>query len=94
MEVIYYLENPKLVFRHIFNNLLNPGGLFLLGLDHYSENLPSLSWPSDLSVSMCTYSMLEWKTMLEQHHFSNIRMYQCGQKRDWSGTLVFFAQKR
>jgi len=94
MEVIYYLEKPELVFHHIFNNLLNPGGVLLLGLDHYSENTPSLSWPSDLAVSMSTYSMLKWKTMLQKHDFSNINMYQFGEKRNWSGTLVFCAQKQ
>ena len=88
MEVFYYLKNPKDTINYIFNNLLNKGGFFILGLDHYLENKKSLSWPQDLNLDMHSYSMFEWEKMIKKAGFNNIALSQFGQKKDWKGTLI------
>lgn len=93
MEVFYYLNNPETTIQYIFTNLLNRGGCFIMGIDHYLENKPSLKWPIDLNVSMLTYSMLEWEKMLQKAGFSNIKISQVGKKDDWCGTLVLYGEK-
>ena len=93
MEVFYYLNNPEKIIRYVFNNLLKKDGCFVMGVDHYLENKPSLKWPIDLDVHMITYSILEWKKLFKQAGFSNIKVSQCGSSKDWSGTLVVYGEK-
>ena len=93
MEVFYYLKDPKSVIEYVFKHLLNPGGFFILGIDHYLENSTSLSWPNDLNVDMKTYSMVQWKKMFENTGFSNISISQNGKKKNWEGTLVLSGSK-
>ncbi len=93
MEVFYYLNNPQTTINHIFNNLLNKNGCFIIGIDHYLENKPSLKWPIDLNVHMWTYSILQWKALFRSVGFKNIVVEQFGQKNDWSGTLVLYGEK-
>ena len=93
MEVFYYLNNPQHNINYLFNNLLNQGGCFIMGIDHYLENKPSLTWPIDLNVDMLTYSILEWEKMLQNVGFSNIKISQFGKNKDWCGTLVLYGEK-
>ena len=93
MEVIYYLKSPQELINHVFNNLLNPGGVFIMGLDYYSENKKSLSWPEDLNVDMFNGSILEWKQMFTNSGFINISAYQAYAHKDWLGTLVVSGTK-
>jgi len=94
MEVIYYLNDPEALVSHVFDNLLKPEGVFLLGLDHYVENPLSLSWPCDLDVKMCTYTMSQWQSILKKKGFFNVELFQYGQNDDWKGTLVLVCTKQ
>ncbi len=93
MEVLYYLQDPESIIEYIFKNLLNNGGFFVLGIDHYLENTASLNWPDELNVKMKTYPVSEWKMMFENVGFSNICMFQFGKTKDWEGTLVLSGEK-
>ena len=93
MEVFYYLKHPQTAINHIFNNLLNKNGCFIMGVDHYLENKPSLKWPIDLNVHMWTSSILQWEALFRSAGFKNIIIEQFGQKNDWSGTLVLYGEK-
>jgi len=93
MEVFYYLKNPQNTLNHILHHLLNKNGCFIMGIDHYQENTPSLKWPIELEVDMWTYSILEWQKMFQNAGFSNIKVSQVGQKNDWLGTLVIYGEK-
>lgn len=93
MEVFYYLKNPQITINHIFSHLLNKNGCFIMGVDHYLENKPSLKWPIDLNVHMWTYSILQWEALFRSVGFKNIIVEQFGQKNDWSGTLVLYGEK-
>jgi len=93
MEVFYYLKSPKNTLNYIFHNLLKNNGCFVMGIDHYLENIPSLKWPIDLKVDMVTHSILEWKKIFQNVGFSNIKVSQFGRKKDWLGTLVLYGEK-
>ena len=93
MEVFYYLKSPQNTLNHIFHHLLNKNGCFVMGIDHYQENTPSLKWPIELEVGMRTHSILEWKKMFQNAGFANIKVSQVGQKNDWLGTLVIYGEK-
>ena len=93
MEVIYYLKDPQDFIQQCYKKWLNPGGLFIAGVDHYKENKPSLSWPEDLNVLMQTKSIKDWKNILIDNNFSNCNVRQVNQKDDWSGTLIFWGRK-
>ena len=93
MEVFYYLKSPKKIMKYVFSNLLKRKGCFIMGVDFYYENKPSLSWPTDLKIEMCNYSIEEWKNLFIDTGFSNVTTYQVGANDDWSGTLVLYGEK-
>tara|TARA_B100001250_G_scaffold334740_1_gene300741 strand:+ start:127 stop:762 length:636 start_codon:yes stop_codon:yes gene_type:complete len=93
MEVLYYLKSPEITLQYICSKLLKEGGCCIVGIDHYLENKPSLSWEEHLNVPLCTYSINEWKEMFNSAGFSTVKQYQFGQEKDWSGTLIFYAEK-
>ena len=93
MEVIYYLKSPDKLIHHVFNNLLHPGGVFIMGLDYYLENKKSLSWPKDLNVDMFNGSISDWYKMFESTGFINISTHQVCAQKDWAGTLVIAGKK-
>jgi len=94
MEVFYYLDNPKQTIQYIIDNILNEQGILIIGLDHYKENAPSLSWPTDLNVYMHTYSINDWVKILQEVGLINIKTEQFGSKNEWSGTLILSAEKK
>ena len=81
-------KNPALVINHIYKNMLNPGGVFIMGIDFYEENKSSLSWPSKLDVEMFCANQNKWKDYLSLAGFDKVRVFQFGEKNDWAGTLV------
>ena len=93
MEVIYYLKDPQSFIQQCYERWLKPKGLFIAGIDHYAENKPSLSWPEDLNVLMQTKSIESWKKTLTHNKFKNCKTSQVNQKKDWSGTLIFWGRK-
>ena len=93
METFYYFENVDLVLHNIYNKLLKENSFFIFGIDHYSENIPSLSWENDIGIKTKTMSIIEWVHKVESHGFENIKHLQFGQKGDWDGTLIISARK-
>ena len=93
MEVMYYLKNPEKVIDHINKNMLNPGGVFIMGIDFYEENKSSLLWPLKLDVEMFCTNKNKWKDYLNLSGFDKVRMFQFGKKNDWAGTLVLSGVK-
>ena len=93
MEVLYYLEDPSKIIKKIYSEWLNSAGCFIFGIDHYSENPVSISWPEDVGVNMNTQSIGYWVSLMEDAGFRNVNYWQTGAKKDWMGTLVVFGEK-
>jgi trans-aconitate methyltransferase len=94
MEFMYYLENPKQFLRNIFTDWMVPGGWLIFGIDHYTENESSHSWPEKLNVHMTTMSEEEWQESLREIGFVNVNSFRAGTKDDWAGTLILIAQAK
>ncbi|MFL2983523.1 MAG: class I SAM-dependent methyltransferase [Candidatus Neomarinimicrobiota bacterium] len=88
MEVLYYFENPKKIILHMLENWLKPKGTIIMGMDYYSENVNSHSWPKDLNLPMILFSMDEWSDLFQQCGLNNVLSYQINKKFDFPGTLV------
>ena len=88
MEVIYYLNNPQKFIKSLFENSFEEGGVMVLGLDHYAENLQSLSWPQDLNLYMSTMKINQWVDLLISIGFKDVKYEQFNAKKDWAGTLI------
>jgi len=93
MEVLYYLENPLELINTIYLKWLNKQGCFIFGIDHYTENSPSLNWPIECGVNMNTKPINYWTTIMKEAGFNNIQYWQTGAKNEWMGTLVVFGEK-
>ena len=93
MEVLYYLSSPKNTLSHIYSNLLNDGGCCIIGIDHYLENKPSLTWEKQLNVPLCTFSISEWTKVFNSAGFKNVNFFQFGKTEKWAGTLILYAEK-
>ena len=64
-----------------------------MGIDHYKENIPSLDWEEKYNLKINTLSIEEWKEKFSIQGFKNIKMFQCGSKKDWQGTLIIMGEK-
>ena len=93
MEVFYYLGDPSKTIRYIYNNMLKENGFFIMGIDHYLENKPSLSWPKDLNLNLKTLSINDWVSVVQLAGFSKVNYKQVGSKDNWAGTLIIFGYK-
>ena len=58
-----------------------------------NENKSAINWPQECGVFMNTKSINEWNEILVNVGFKNIQYWQVGEKDNWAGTLVFFAEK-
>lgn len=92
MEFMYYLENPKQFLRNISTDWIASGGWLIFGIDHYTENESSHSWPEKLNVHMTTMSEEEWQDSLREIGFENVISLRAGAKDGWAGTLILVAQ--
>jgi len=93
METFYYLENIDTFINNLYDNGINDNGSLIIGIDHYKENTSTLTWEKDYNLKTTTLSIEDWHKKLSKYSFSNIRIYQYGQKEDWEGTLILHAQK-
>ena len=93
METFYYLKNPNIVLSNIYNNFLKNRGMLIIGIDHYFENKPSLSWENEIGIQTQTLSINDWKDLFRKNNFKDIQHIQVGKKDDWSGTLIISAFK-
>ena len=93
MEVLYYLQDPLKTISYIQNKMLKENSFFIMGIDHYLENKPSLSWPKDLNLNLKTLSIDDWVKMVQLAGFSQVNYKQVGMKENWGGTLVIHGTK-
>ena len=93
METLYYIKNISTFFQNLYNNGLNNKGMFIMGIDHYSENTPSLDWGEKYNLDLNTLSINEWHDLFSNHGFKNISMHQHGKNNDWQGTLIIAGEK-
>ena len=93
MVTFYYLENIDTFINNLYDNGINDNGSLIIGIDHYKENTSTLTWEKDYNLKTTTLSIEDWHKKLSKYSFSNIRIYQYGQKEDWEGTLILHAQK-
>ena len=91
MEVIYYLDDPIAFLRRVRCEWLEPGGVVILGVDHYAENEASLAWPESLGVRMTTLSEADWHAGLCAAGFSDVRVWRAG-SNGGAGTLAMLAR--
>ena len=88
MEVFYYFKEPEVLTKHIVENWLNPGGILVIGLDHYIGNPDSYSWSKDLNVHMSLLGELDWVDMFSESRLSDCKSWRANSSNDFPGTLV------
>tara|TARA_B100000029_G_C17458813_1_gene917718 strand:+ start:389 stop:1015 length:627 start_codon:yes stop_codon:yes gene_type:complete len=93
METFYYFENIDIVFNKIFNDLLNKNSFIIFGIDHYKENLPSLTWEKEIGIKTKTRSVSQWIEIVEKFGFKEIEFLQFLPRNEWAGTLIISAKK-
>tara|TARA_Y100001970_G_scaffold272923_1_gene370280 strand:+ start:364 stop:984 length:621 start_codon:yes stop_codon:yes gene_type:complete len=93
METFYYFKDHCKVLDNV-NKTLNQNGIFIMGIDHYLENTPSLSWDKEFNLSLNTLSIEHWINALKECGFKNIKHSIFGKKENWNGTLIIYAIKK
>ena len=93
METFYYFNNINNVLNNINSKLLTNGGLLIIGIDHYKENKPSLSWENEIGIQTQTLSIKQWVNKFKKSNFKNVQFKQVGEKAPWMGTLIIHANK-
>ena len=93
METFYYFNDIDSVLNNIYNNLLKVNSFFIFGIDHYSENIPSLSWESDIGIKTNTMTINQWVDKIKSFGFREVEYLVWGKKNDWNGTLIISAFK-
>ena len=91
METFYYFSNLDSIINKIYNNL-NKNGMIIVGIDHYLENKPSLSWDKEFNLSLNTLSIDEWVSKFKINGFKNVQYIVHDKKEDWNGTLILYAK--
>ena len=92
MEVFYYFNNPGEIISRL-SRFIKEGGIFIIGIDHYAENIPSLDWGEKFNLDIITLSIENWITLFESAGFNNIEYKQVEKQNDWQGTLIITAYK-
>ena len=90
MEFLYYLEDPAGMIQQIHDHWLNPGAIFVMGVDHYAEHEASLGWPEHVGVAMTTLTTTEWQQAVADAGFAHIHTTQVGDTL----TILGIAQHR
>ena len=93
METLYYIENIDNFFKNLYENGLNDGSSFIMGIDHYKENTSSLDWAEKYNLSLNTLEINDWYNLFSKYRFKNIKIYQHGKKENWEGTLIMVGNK-
>ena len=93
METLYYFENPGKIINKIYDEVLNKQGTFIMGIDHYAENTPSLDWGVKFNLDITTLSIEGWLALFKGAGFQNISYKQVEVKQEWLGTLIIQAEK-
>jgi trans-aconitate methyltransferase len=93
MEFMYYLDSPNKVINNIIKYAANDSAVFIIGIDHYKENIDSLSWSDDLKVKMKTFSIEEWLETYKSNGLKDIYYEQFGATNKSAGTLIISGVK-
>tara|TARA_B100000700_G_C14682865_1_gene686200 strand:- start:11 stop:625 length:615 start_codon:yes stop_codon:yes gene_type:complete len=93
METFYYFNDADYLLQTLYKNNLNDQGLFIIGIDHYKENKPSLNWGDDYNLKIKTFSINEWKKKFKKANLKNINYLQHDKNKDWEGTLIIYGEK-
>ena len=98
MESIYYAASIESALAKI-HKLLKPDGVFLCGMDFYSENTATKRWSAAMKITMHLHSKDEWRDLFANAGFkTRIRHIKDGaSKNAWKrdmGTLFITATKR
>jgi trans-aconitate methyltransferase len=94
MEVFYYVSHPDQLIQNIYNHWLKKNGRLIMGVDFYTENNVSHSWPEDCGVQgMQLFSEAEWQSFFKNAGFVGVRSWRFGAKEGWTGTLVVMGVK-
>lgn len=72
MESLYYYADIEKAAREI-KRVVQPGGMFVTVVDLYRENKPSHQWIEALRVPVHLLSVADYRSLLEQSGFCNIR---------------------
>lgn len=72
MESLYYYTNMLAALREIHRVITN-GGIFVTVIDLYLENVPSHQWVDSLNVPVHLLGIPEYREMLEETGFVNIK---------------------
>lgn len=96
MEVLYYLREKevKIFLTRLHSHILSKGGIFVLGLDHFEENLDCHGWADLNNTRMLLWSESTWKAELENAGFEVIKSWRAAEGRPdiKSGTLAFICR--
>lgn len=93
METFYYFKNINAVLKNIYLNGMKENAKIIIGIDHYKENKPSLSWDKDYDLELNTLSVKEWINKFKEHGFTNVQHSIFNPSSNWNGTLVISANK-
>lgn len=94
MEVFYYLPQPDQLIQNIYKHWLKDQGRLIMGIDFYTENTVSHSWPEDCGIKgMQLLSEAEWCALFEKAGFTEVRSWRFNAKEGWAGTLVVMGVK-
>tara|TARA_B110000116_G_scaffold32593_1_gene24798 strand:+ start:23 stop:436 length:414 start_codon:yes stop_codon:yes gene_type:complete len=94
METLYYFKNPIEIMNKIYDNVLKENGMFVMGIDHYSENTESLDWGKKFNLDITTLSIKNWVSLFENSGFQNVTYKQVESKKYWKGTLIITGYKK
>lgn len=92
METFYYFSSLDSILKNTYNNL-NENGMIIIGVDHYLENKPSLSWDKEFNLSLNTLSIDKWVSKFKINGFKDVQYIIHDKKEDWNGTLILYAKK-
>ena len=92
METFYYFKDLVSVLKNVYNSLNNKG-LFIIGIDHYLENRPSLTWDKEFNLSLNTLSIKDWINMFKESGFKNVKSILHNSSKNWHGTLIIYVNK-
>jgi len=92
METFYYFSSLDSILKNTYNNL-NKNGMIIIGVDHYLENKPSLSWDKEFNLSLNTLSIDDWVSKFKINGFKDVQYIIHDKKEDWNGTLILYAKK-
>ena len=84
--------SPKTLTKHIVDKWLAPGGMLVIGLDHYIGNPDSYSWAKDLNVHMTLKDEKEWVQIFKSAGLSSCYNFRVNASNEFPGTLCVVGQ--